>query len=43
VNLIAELLGHSTNSITLERYGKQLRPKFLYDEVVSKLKFDILI
>ena len=36
--IIAELMGHSTRSITLERYGKRFSPKILY-EAIEKLNY----
>ena len=35
--MIAELVGHNTESITMERYGKRYEPKKLYEGAVDKL------
>jgi len=39
--MIAELLGHEVPSITMGRYGKRYNPKVLFDNAISKLKFDV--
>ncbi|MFO7738929.1 MAG: site-specific integrase [Desulfatiglandaceae bacterium] len=38
---IAELVGHSTQSITMGRYGKKYRPDKLMEQVVLKLDYGI--
>jgi integrase len=38
--MIAELVGHAVNSITMSRYGKRYEPKKLF-EAIGKLKYDV--
>lgn len=43
VQLIAEIVGHSTGSITMERYGKSYKPKRMLDALNTvDYKFDII-
>jgi len=39
--MIAELVGHKTESITMERYGKRYEPRKLYDGAVIQLDYGI--
>ena len=39
--MIAELVGHKTDNITMERYGKRCEPKKLYEGTVLKLDYGI--
>ena len=39
--MIAELVDHKTDSITMERYGKRYEPKKLYEGAVLKLDFGL--
>lgn len=41
VQMIAELVGHKTDNITMERYGNRFEPQKLYEGAVLKLDFDI--
>ncbi len=39
--MLAQVVGHETGSITLERYGKKYGPALLLEEVVKKLHYDV--
>ena len=39
--MLQETVGHSTGSITFDRYGKSYEPRILKENVIDKLKYDI--
>ena len=41
VQMIAELVGHKAESITMERYGKRYEPKKLYEGAVVKIDYGL--
>ncbi len=38
---LSEVVGHEVESMTLGRYGKRYQPKVVFDEVISRLNYEV--